>query len=239
MTRLFLAAPVLLVGLVLIVVAAWGGDRAVDVGAGVPPDGVVVAATPVAPVAPLAPVAAVIAPRPDPLWVARVAARTGIVAPAMTAYAAASLRMRDEQPRCRLGWTTLAGIGQVETGHGQGRLDAAGRSTDTIDGPVLDGSDGNAAISEGGTWDRARGPMQFIASTWQRWASDGDGDGTSDVDDVDDAAYAAARYLCFAGGDLTTGAGWSRAVFAYNHSDDYVRAVLGAANAYAARSTTS
>ena len=36
--------------------------------------------------------------------------------------------------------------------------------------------------------------------------------------------------------DLTTPAGWSAAVHSYNHSDAYVRAVLGAADAYAARS---
>jgi membrane-bound lytic murein transglycosylase B len=58
-----------------------------------------------------------------------------------------------------------------------------------------------------------------------------------DPQDVDDAAYAAARYLCASGGDLTTGAGWTAAVLSYNHDDDYVRAVYDAARAYAARTS--
>ena len=75
--------------------------------------------------------------------------------------------------------------------------------------------------------------MQFIPSTWHRWASDGDGDGRSDPNDIDDAAYAAARYLCAAGADLTTGKGWQRAIRSYNHSDEYTAQVLDTANRYA------
>jgi len=59
--------------------------------------------------------------------------------------------------------------------------------------------------------------------------------GVSDPQDLDDAALAAARYLCTAGGDLATGAGWVAAVRAYNHADAYVRAVYAAASAYATR----
>lgn len=47
------------------------------------------------------------------------------------------------------------------------------------------------------------------------------------------AAVAAARYLCPSGLDLTTPSGWAAAVRSYNHSDDYVTAVLSAANGYA------
>ncbi len=36
---------------------------------------------------------------------------------------------------------------------------------------------------------------------------------------MDDAALAAARYLCASGADLATGTGWSTAVFSYNHDD--------------------
>ena len=54
--------------------------------------------------------------------------------------------------------------------------------------------------------------------------------------DVDDAAVAAGRYLCTAGGDLSTGGGWWRAVLAYNDSVTYAEDVLAAANTYAARS---
>jgi hypothetical protein len=42
-------------------------------------------------------------------------------------------------------------------------------------------------------------------------------------------------YLCATGQDLTTGSGWSAAVFAYKHSSDYVTAVYAASSAYAAR----
>jgi membrane-bound lytic murein transglycosylase B len=78
--------------------------------------------------------------------------------------------------------------------------------------------------------------MQFIRSTWSTWASDGDGDGITDVQDLDDAAYAAGRYLC-ASGDLATSSGWARGVFSYNHSQAYVDEVYGAARTYATRTT--
>jgi membrane-bound lytic murein transglycosylase B len=170
---------------------------------------------------------------PDPAWVGATAARTGIAARALQAYAVATLRSAHEHPGCHLGWTTLAGIGHVESGHGGAGLDADGRAV--VHGPVLDGTSGYAAIEEDGAWDRARGPMQFIASTWRRWGSDADGDGAAVVDDVDDAAWSTARYLCASGADLRTPAGWTRAVHSYNHSDAYVRSVLAAADAYASR----
>ena len=85
-------------------------------------------------------------------------------------------------------------------------------------------------------WEHAVGPMQFLPATWETWASDGDSDGTADPNDLDDAAAAAARYLCAAGGDLSTGAGWTSAVLAYNHERAYVDAVHAAATSYAERS---
>ena len=163
-------------------------------------------------------------PAPNEAWVARVAAKAGIPVPAMRAYARAQLA----RPQgCALGWTTLAGIGWVESQHGTlgGRvLGDDGRSSTPIVGPALSGG-----------LDHAYGPMQFIPSTWARWASDGDGDGLADVDDLDDAAMTAMRYLCGTGQDLTTGAGWSQAVFAYNHSQAYVDQVRAAADTYAER----
>ena len=77
------------------------------------------------------------------------------------------------------------------------------------------------------------GPTQFIPSTWATYASDGDGNGTSDPFDIDDAAAATAKYLCAAGGDLSSVAGQRQAVLAYNHSDEYVATVLGIAASYA------
>lgn len=163
------------------------------------------------------------APTVSPTWVARMAARTGIPATALQAYAQAQLAAP-----CKVGWTTLAGIGWVESQHGTlgGRtLGADGRSTRRIVGPALKGG-----------LDHAYGPMQFIPDTWARYAVDGDGDGRADIDDIFDAARATADYLCADGDDLSTASGWAAAVFSYNHSQDYVNAVYAAATSYDERS---
>ncbi len=181
----------------------------------------------------------------DPSWVTSVAAATAIPPVALRAYARATLRVAAEDPGCRLGWTTLAAIGAVESGHGThggATLAEDGRSTPRILGPALDG-DGVAAIRAtpestamhgDPAWDHAVGPMQMLPSTWARWGVDADLDGAADANDLDDAALGAARYLCAAGGDLATGDGWRAAVLAYNHSDEYVGTVLATADAYAA-----
>lgn len=181
-------------------------------------------------------------------WVAVTARHAGIPEVAVAAYGRATLVTAVETPGCRLGWTTLAGIGYVESRHGtlEGRtLWPDGRSSSPILGPALDG-DRFAAIPAtrkstvwhgDPTWDHAVGPLQFIPSTWAQWAADGDSDGQQDPNDLFDAALAAARYLCAAGADLVTTRGWTGAVREYNHSEGYVRQVLVAANAYAARAT--
>jgi murein DD-endopeptidase MepM/ murein hydrolase activator NlpD len=83
---------------------------------------------------------------------------------------------------------------------------------------------GNMGPSSAG----AVGWMQFMPSTWLRWGVDADGDGIADPWKATDAIYAAARYLAAAGGQTDI----SRAVFAYNHADWYVREVLDLANVY-------
>jgi murein DD-endopeptidase MepM/ murein hydrolase activator NlpD len=72
----------------------------------------------------------------------------------------------------------------------------------------------------------AVGWMQFMPSTWARWGTDGDGDGTADPWDPEDAVYAAARYLAAAGAHEDI----SRAIFAYNHAQWYVDEVLSLAS---------
>jgi len=41
----------------------------------------------------------------------------------------------------------------------------------------------------------ARGPMQFMPGTFAAYATDGDGDGTSNIDNAKDAIYTAANYM--------------------------------------------
>jgi membrane-bound lytic murein transglycosylase B len=175
----------------------------------------------------------------SPSWVSSTSVASGVPAGAVRAYGAATLREAAEDPGCHLGWTTLAGIGWVESQHGtiDGRtLLPDGRPDRPILGVELDGSGDVAAVPDAsGGYQRAVGPLQFIPDTWRRWAADGDGDGRDDPQDLDDAALAAARYLCASGADLTSGTGWSDAVFSYNHSNDYVQAVYAAAKAYADR----
>ena len=74
----------------------------------------------------------------------------------------------------------------------------------------------------------AIGWMQFMPSTWMRWGTDANGDGVADPWNAQDAVYSAARYLAAAGGATDI----SRAVFAYNHADWYVREVLDLAQIY-------
>jgi murein DD-endopeptidase MepM/ murein hydrolase activator NlpD len=74
----------------------------------------------------------------------------------------------------------------------------------------------------------AVGWMQFMPSTWLRWGVDADGDSIADPWNPKDAIFAAARYLAAAGGQTDI----SRAIFAYNHADWYVREVLDLARVY-------
>ncbi|TDC48354.1 murein transglycosylase [Jiangella ureilytica] len=180
----------------------------------------------------------------SPDWAREVGGRTGIPVRALVSYAAAAVRLGDEQPACGLSWPTLAGIGAVESHHGTfggTHVEPDGRTADPIIGIALDGGPGVAAIgdTDGGAldgdtvWDRAVGPMQFIPSTWRRWGADGNGDGVSDVHNLDDVALAAGRYLCADGGDLSDGADWQHAVLTYNRSAEYAAKVLETANGYA------
>ncbi len=178
-------------------------------------------------------------------WADRVAARTDIPARTLVAYVNAEVAIRARVPGCNLAWTTLAGVGRVESHHGRysgTRVNEDGRLSKPIIGVPLDGSPGVQAIRDtdagrldGDTeWDRAVGSMQFLPATWARWALRANDDGTpADPQNVDDAALTAARYLCASGGDLATGAGWWKAVLTYNESNRYARDVYSGADAYA------
>jgi len=106
-----------------------------------------------------------------------------------------------------LDWAVLAAIGKIETDHG--RLDAPG-------------------VTSGENFAGAGGPMQFLASTWETVGVDGNGDGTKDRYDPEDAIPGAANYLKLEGapGDYRS------AIFAYNHAQWYVDDVLAKAGGY-------
>jgi len=171
-------------------------------------------------------------------------ADNGMPRPAARAYRRAERVVARTDPSCSLDWTLLAGIGAVESSHGQyggASVGRDGRSTPLIYGLPLNGAPGIASIedSDGGrldgdpVWDRAVGPMQFIPTTWAVMGADGDGDGRRDPHDLDDAALAAAALLCTGATDVSTSAGARTAVYRYNHSYDYVDLVLSYAAAYA------
>jgi hypothetical protein len=92
-------------------------------------------------------------------------------------------------------WQVLAAINQIETDYGR-----------------------NLSVSSAG----AVGWMQFLPSTWKRWAVDATGSGYADPYNPVDAIFTAARYLQAAGAAKNIG----RAIFAYNHANWYVQSVL-------------
>jgi hypothetical protein len=110
-----------------------------------------------------------------------------------------------------LDWTVLAGIGKIETNHGRSNL---------------------PGVHSGHNGAGAEGPMQFLPTTFARYAQPvppGGANPPSPYDQVD-ADYAAARLLCDNGAPQDI----PRAVFAYNHDNSYVRDVLAQAQAYRA-----
>lgn len=185
-------------------------------------------------------------PGADPVreWANGVAADVDVPARALVSYVNADLAMRAYQPGCRISWATLAGIGRIESDHGRyggALLREDARPSRPIIGVALNGTPGVQAVgdTDGGALDgdpvhdRAVGPMQFIPSTWRKWATDGNGDGLGDPQNLDDAAAGAARYLCSGGRDMTTGQGWWSALMSYNNSVEYGQKVFALAESYA------
>lgn len=194
-------------------------------------------------------------------WAQARGKKYGIPPRALQAYGYATVVMAKTVPGCHLGWTTLAAIARVESDHGRHRgakIAANGQVSPAIRGVALDGTNGNARILDpkattrtgNAVFAQAAGPFQFIPDTWKRWGVRASTDYpalsvalakaeptvpepmSGSPDNIDDAALAAGRYLCASGGDLATAAGWKRAVFAYNHSEDYVRQVHSVASGY-------
>jgi membrane-bound lytic murein transglycosylase B len=181
-------------------------------------------------------------------WATRVAPVVGVPARALIAYGNAELAMRVTQPGCHLSWVTLAGIGRIESNHGQfggAVLQPDGRPSIPIIGVPLDGSPGVAAIADtdGGRFDgdpvhdHAVGPMQFIPSTWMKYGLDSHGH-LGDPQQIDDAVLAAGRYLCAGRRDMATAAGWWAGILSYNNSVSYAQKVFGLADGYAKAAQT-
>jgi membrane-bound lytic murein transglycosylase B len=98
-------------------------------------------------------------------------------------------------------WQLLAAVHQVETG----------QSGDT------------SRTSYAG----ATGPMQFMPATFRAYALDGDGNGTTQITDLEDAMMTAGHYLAAGGADHGA---YSTALYHYNHSYPYVNRVLNLAH---------
>jgi len=163
-----------------------------------------------------------------------------IPAIALSAYRNAERMMASAAPGCGVSWNLLAGIGRIESLHANGgATDTRGTAVRPIYGPTLDGTLlGNEVIVQSRSanrvmYARAMGPMQFLPGTWSRYASDGDGDGRADVQNVFDSSLAAARYLCSGGLNLRDPGQVMTAILRYNNSVAYARNVLGWAAAYA------
>jgi hypothetical protein len=116
-------------------------------------------------------------------------------------------------------WQVIAAIGWEETRHGRYGEVAEG----CILGPPIPRFQGTPDY-------RARGPMQFLVSSWERFGEDGDGDGGSHPCAIGDAPFGTARHLKDAPG--TRPIDYARAVYAYNQSDHYVARVLATAHSY-------
>jgi membrane-bound lytic murein transglycosylase B len=66
----------------------------------------------------------------------------------------------------------------------------------------------------------ATGPMQFLSSTFRRYGVDGNGDGITDICNVEDAIFSAARYLKACGYPNI-----EKCLWGYNPSASYCRKV--------------
>jgi membrane-bound lytic murein transglycosylase B len=184
--------------------------------------------------------ATALASPPPPPAVINAVGGMRIPAMALSAYRKAEQTMAATSPGCGVSWNLLAGIGRIESSHANGgATDAQGTAVRPIYGPVLDGSlPGNEIIVQsnaGGrpNYARAMGPMQFLPGTWSRYASDGDGDGKADPQNLFDASLATARYLCSGGLNLRNQSQVLTAILRYNNSMAYAQNVMGWAAAYA------
>jgi peptidoglycan DL-endopeptidase CwlO len=124
-----------------------------------------------------------------------------------------------------IAWTVLAGIGTVESSNGQSTAPGVHSGTNAFGaaGPMQFGVGGAARNTWGGA------PVHAASQHTGGYGIDGDHDGLVDVYDPGDAIPSAARFLQAHGAP----AAMQAAIFAYNHSSDYVTVVLEWAARYA------
>lgn len=186
----------------------------------------------------------------DATQIVSASSASAIPSAALAAYQRAETVINRADRTCRLPWQLVAAIGRVESNHGRAngnQLSAAGVAEPGIFGEPLDGTahtarivDTDAGQYDGDTQlDRAVGPMQFTPSTWSTVGVDADGDGRRNPQDINDAALAAAVYLCSGTDDLSSSDGRSAALYRYNHSASYVATVLSVMQAYLAGDYTA
>jgi len=122
-------------------------------------------------------------------------------------------------------WNVLAAIGEVESGHGRSGAPGvhSGANSAGAAGPMQFGIGGAAGNTWGGP------PIHAASMRTGGYGIDGDHDGLTDVYDPGDAIPSAARYLQANG----AASNLQGAIFAYNHSEQYVTDVLGWAARYA------
>lgn len=177
-------------------------------------------------------------------WVTKTAQATGIPRRALAAYAGGAIRLSLTWPECGVTWNTLAGIGWIESHHGElygAHIDDNGNMTEPIFGQPLVG-DGTMNIPDfdNGNFDgdplhdRAVGPMQILPQTWAAWHANGNLDDNEDGQNIDDSVVAAANYLCYSSDTMTTPEGWRKSLWSYNQLDTYANDVMAKANDYAA-----
>ena len=123
-------------------------------------------------------------------------------------------------------WTVLAGIGEIESGHGRSHAPGvhSGENPAGAAGPMQFGIGGPA----GNTWGGA--PIHPASTRTGGYGIDGDHNGIVNVYDPGDAIPSAAFFLKANGAPANIQA----ALFAWNHSGSYVTGVLDQAARYAA-----
>lgn len=81
-------------------------------------------------------------------------------------------------------------------------------------------------LSIKGSWAGAFGIAQFIPSSYTKYAVDGNNDGVIDLFDLEDATASIANYLKVHGWERNSSEKNWKAVYEYNHCDEYVKAIF-------------